>query len=243
MAYPGLPDPLAAIRAMIAQGEQALFDRVVGGIGSAAGSAVGTMRRNLFQRADDLKKLLVSVPHRAANAVADLDRGPHARRVTAGEAALVRQAYGSRVDPGEVRIVDGAGWSAIAAVAFLHGNPAITVGNTIYMRHDHYRPDLTTRTDDVNTLIHEFMHVIQYKELGFVHFGARYLTELKASGGDPNKLYDYKHRHLDFARETLEGQAAIVGDYAGDRVSPKLADQQAGARLQPRLHGTGIYGN
>lgn len=249
MAYPELPDPIAAIRAMIAREQQALFDRVVPGSGpgcgvrSAAGAAAGAVRRNLFQRADDLRTLLASVPHRAANAIADLDRGAHTRALTAGEAALVRQAYGSRVNPGDVRIVDGAGWSAVAAVAFLHGNPAITVGNTIYVRHDRYRPDMTTRTDDVNTLIHDHMHVLQYKELGFARFGSRYLSELKANGGDPNRLYDYESRKLDFAHETLEGQAAIVGDYAGDRVSPKAADRQAGVRLQPRLHGTGIYGN
>lgn len=187
--------------------------------------------------------LLTAVPHRAANAIADLDRGWHARRLTAGETARVREAYGSRVDPNTVCIVNGAGLSAIAAVAFLHNNPAITVGNTIYIGHKYYQVDLTGETDQINLLIHEFMHVIQYNELGFVVFGKRYLAELRANGNDPDRLYDYKHRNLDFAHETLEGQAAIAGDYAGDRASSAPNDQREAAALRPRLKGTGIYGN
>ncbi len=243
MGYPGLDDPIAAIRATIAREQQALFDRVVAGIGSAAGAAAASAQRNLFHRADDLRLLLTSVPHRAANAIADLDRGWSARRPTAGEIAKVREAYGTRVDPNAVRIVDGSGLSAIAAVAFLHGNPAITVGNTIYIRHPDYRTDLSRAAAPINMLIHEFMHVIQYAELGFVRFGKRYLAEMNANGNDPNRLYDYQHRKLDFAHETLEGQAAIAGDYAGGRASPNPVARANASRLRPRLHGTGIYGN
>lgn len=243
MGYPGFDDPIAAIRAMIAREQQALFDRVVAGMGNAAGAAVGAARRNLFQRADDLRALLAAVPHRAANAVANLDRGPHARRLTAAETARVAEAYGSRIDPADVRIVDGAGLSAIAAVAFLHGNPAITVGNTIYIRHDRYKPDMTLTTRNLNMLIHECMHVVQYKELGFARFGKRYLDEMRENGNDPERLYKYKSRKLDFAHETLEGEAAIVGDYAGFRGSSNPGDRERAERLRPRLHGTGIYGN
>ncbi|UAJ09151.1 eCIS core domain-containing protein [Glacieibacterium megasporae] len=243
MGYPGFDDPIAAIRATIAREQHKLFDRVVAGIGSAAGAAAGTARRNLFQRADDVCELLAAVPHRAANGIANLDRGWSARRLTAGETARVAEAYSGRVDPSAVRIVDGAGLSAIAAVAFLHGNPAITVGNTIYIKHEYYSADLTKTVGDVNMLVHEFMHVIQYKELGFARFGKRYLAEMRANGNDPDRLYDYKHRKLDFEHETLEGQAAIAGDYAGGRASPLAADQRNAAALRPRLRGTGIYGN
>lgn len=41
MGSPDVPDPLAAaIRAMVASEQQALFDRVIAGIGEAAGAAV-----------------------------------------------------------------------------------------------------------------------------------------------------------------------------------------------------------
>ena len=243
MPFPQLDDPLAAVRRMISREANVLLDRVVGAAVDTAGSAVRKAQRNLFQRADDLTTLIGEVPHKAAETITDLDRGFSARRLTAAEAARVTEAYGARVNPADVRIVDGPGLSAIAAVAFLHGNPAITVGNTIYIRHDKYKADLTATTRDLNTLIHEVMHVIQYKELGFARFGKRYLAEMKANGNDPNRLYDYESRKLDFAHETLEGQAAIAGDYAGGHASSKPTDRQDAERLRSRLHGTGIYGN
>lgn len=243
MPFPQFDDPLAAVRRVISREANVLLDRVVGAAVDTTGSAVHRAQRNLFQRADDLTTLIGEVPHKAAETIVDLDRGFSARRLTAAEASRVTQAYGARVNPADVRIVDGPGLSAIAAVAFLHGNPAITIGNTIYIRHDRYKPDMTLTTQDLNMLIHECMHVIQYKELGFARFGKRYLAEMRKNGNDPDRLYDYKSRKLDFAHETLEGEAAIVGDYAGFHASSNPADRERAERLRSRLHGTGIYGN
>ena len=95
MIYPALPDPIAAIRGMISREAGVLLDRVLTGAAEAAGAAVRAARRNLFQRADDLTTLIGQVPHKAAEAIVDLDRGFHARRLTA-DAGHVTKPYGAR---------------------------------------------------------------------------------------------------------------------------------------------------
>lgn len=156
---------------------------------------------------------------------------------------MVVEAYSFRVNPADVRIVHGPGRSPIAQVAFLNGNPAITIGNTFYIVAQRYRDDLSMTTDGIELLVHEYTHVVQYARHGFARFGKRYAAELRANGYDASRLYAYKKRNLRFEQETLEGQAAIVGDYASNRLSKAPEDREAAENLRLRLHGTGIYGN
>lgn len=232
---------------MISQAANALLDRVVGATADAARSVIVTARRNLFQRAEDLMALLGQVPHKAADIIADGFRGGAARLLTTGERHLVVEAFGYRVDPALVRIVRGAGRSPVAEVAFLHGNPAITIGNTVYVStetYDRYHAeDLSVSDRGIGLLIHEFTHVTQYASLGYARFARRYASDLRAHHYDPDELYDYPSRNLDFAHETLEGEAQIVGDYAEKRNSRVAVSRALAERARLKLRGTGIYGN
>ncbi len=243
MTFPGLTDPAAAVRAMIARGEQALFDRVVDAM---ATTTVDTARNKLRQQVEDLHRLLNAVPHRAAGAAADLARGRQARPLSAGEMALVTEAYTGRLYSPDIRIVDGPGRSVAAMLAFGHGNPAITIGNTIFVRHETYvsygGANLAQTEQGIGLIVHECMHVRQYATLGFRVFGIRYYSELRAHHNDPDELYDYEHRDLDFAHETLEGQADILGNYAEMRHSANPARRARADFAKKKLRGTGYYG-
>lgn len=180
------------------------------------------------------------------NSLADSLRGPNARALTAGEHQWVGTAFGTLVDARDVVIIDGPGNNTDARVAFdIGGNPAITEGNNIYVRNDHYRVDFAdpahdTYADNVDMLIHEFTHVYQYQTFGFFLFFARYAAELMAYGG-PTKCYRYDQRKLRFPYETLEGQAAMAGHYAQYLAggTPRHADSMK--NIEARLKSTGIY--
>lgn len=205
----------------------------------------GAIHRNVFQAAQTLMALLSGLPRDLGDAVADAGRGPHARRLNPAERALVVKIHGMVVNPDDVRIVRGPGYSPLAKAAFLHGNPAITIGNTIYINYHYYDltpRDLTSSEDGINMLAHEYMHVTQYKRFGYGNFTRRYVADLDANNYDPEKTYAYQNRKLDFAHEPLEGQAQIVGDYTSDRLSANPAHRAQAKLLQPRLRGTGIYG-
>lgn len=201
---------------------------VLGGIGDLAGKA---------------KDALTSLPGDAANALADSMRGPSARTLTPGETAALRGAFGNGIDLSNVRIVDGPGYNPDAAIAFnVGGNPAITEGNTVYVRSDHYSKDFSASPQGVNTLIHEFTHVRQFQQMGFGGFFAKYAGDLASNGGDRNKVYDYGSRGSSFADETIEGQAQMVGDYAGYRAGEVKLTPAEVASIERKLNGTGIFG-
>lgn len=188
------------------------------------------------------KDALTSLPSDAANAVADSMRGPSARPLTTGETAALRQAFGNSIDLSNVRIVDGPGYNPDAAIAFnVGGNPAITEGNTVYIRSDGYLKDFSSTPAGVNTLVHEFTHVRQYQQMGFAGFFTKYAGDL-ISTGDRNKVYDYGSRNLNFGSETIEGQAEMVGDLAGFKAGQVKLTPAEVASIERKLQGTGIYG-
>ncbi|WP_260597188.1 DUF4157 domain-containing protein [Sphingomonas endolithica] len=192
--------------------------------------------------------VLGKLPHGTANVVADSYRGPFARALTPAEVKIVTWAFGKQpVAPSQVRIVPGPGLQTVAAIAFLNGNPAITIGNTIYIKQRVYRErggsNLAATPEGVEMLLHEYTHVLQYGRLGFARFGARYAAEFKAAGGDANKMYDYKHRKKGFNDESIEGQAALVGDFGEQLALPPVRRTPALIRqLRSKLNGTGILG-
>lgn len=221
--------------------EQRLVDAVLSLPGAAVDAAFARSARFL----DDSLEMLGRLSHGAADAILEASRGPKARVLTPRETRMVREAYGDRVSPARVRIMPGPGFSAIAASAFLNGNPAITLGNTIFLKPGVVwirAAELPQTLGGLKLLVHEWGHVVQYATLGYAAFGRRYAAELRAHGGNADKLYEYQSRNLPFRSETLEGQAEIVGDLAGARIGRTPADAARTKALAARLKGTGIYG-
>ncbi|HWU95005.1 MAG TPA: hypothetical protein VN029_05365 [Sphingomonas sp.] len=239
------PDPIAIARRLLNRAEKELVERIIAAGSSAAAEAAGAVRGYFLSALQDFMVTLGKLPHVTANWILDLDRGWHARRLTRVETQLVQEAFGSRVNPADVRIVKGAGLSAWAAIAFRKGNPAITLGNTIYIKAslgNLTHADLSQSLRGIEMLLHEYTHVVQYATLGFANFGRRYAAELRTHGYDPDKLYDYNSRNNDWRHETLEGQAQIVGDYGSARRALGNPNNRALAdRLRAKLQGTGIY--
>ncbi len=191
----------------------------------------------------DIKDSLAALPSSAANAVADSMRGPHARKLTPGEEAKLREVFGDSIDLSNVRIVDGPGYNGDAWAAFnIGGNPAITEGNTVYIRSDHFQKDFSTSPEGIELLVHEFTHVRQYQQMGFGSFFAKYGADL-VKIGDRNKVYDYQSRpDTTFATETIEGQAQMVGDYARYKAGGNNLTPDQVKDIERRLKGTGIFG-
>lgn len=199
----------------------------------------------LQDAAEALGDRLRTLPNEAANRLADSLRGDKARTLTSDEKAQIREAFGDDVDVDSVRIVNGPGNNPAAHAAFkVGGNPAITIGDTIYLNPNtnSYSDDLGQGGNETGLLIHEFTHVEQYRDLGFGSFGQKYASDLKEHDFDRNAVYDYEQRDTTYAQETIEGQAEMVGDYAEIRNSTDPADQAKIADLERRLDGTGIYG-
>jgi hypothetical protein len=218
--------------------EQAVISRALDGLSGLAQSA----RNQIVELAETMRDQLTSLPNSAANAVADSMRGPSARTLTAGETAALRSAFGNSIDLSNVRIVDGPGRNPDAWVAFNIGNnPALTEGNTVYVQSDHYSRDFSTTPSGINTLVHEFTHVRQYQQMGFGSFFAKYARDL-AVYRDRNEVYKHENRNVSFRHETIEGQAAMVGDYAGYRAGEVLLTPQQVRSLESELRGTGIFG-
>jgi hypothetical protein len=168
--------------------------------------------------------------------------GPGARELTDGETRVLRAVFGSSVDLANTCIVDGPGRNPAAAIAFnIGGNPALTAGDTVYVRSDYHVGDFSAGPVGINTLAHEFAHVRQYQRLGYARFLARYAHDL-VTIGDRNRIYDYHSRARDFASETIEGQAQMIGDYAGYRAGERRISSAQLASLEHKLCGTGIHG-
>jgi Domain of unknown function (DUF4157) len=218
--------------------EQAVISCALDGLSGLARSA----RNQVVELAETMRDQLTSLPNSAANAVADSMRGPSARTLTAGETAALRSAFGNSIDLSNVRIVDGPGRNPDAWVAFnIGGNPAITEGNTVYFRSDHYSRNFSATPDGLNALVHEFGHVRQFQQMGFGSFFAKYASDL-ATYRDRNAVYDYGSRTSHFRNETLEGQAAMIGDYAGYRAGQGNLTSAQVANIESRLRGTGLFG-
>jgi hypothetical protein len=160
------------------------------------------------------------------------------RTLTAGETALARAAHGDRIAYQSVRIVDGPGTSFAAHIAFMRGNPAITLGSTIYFK-KWYTADFAGPKTNAGSFIHEMTHVGQYAALGQGPFFARYTAELAKVGGNPDKLYQYKAGEDLFTKATLEAQAQMVEDYSRALWGKNAART---AELAKNLAGSGVYG-
>ncbi len=172
------------------------------------------------------------------------------RKLTNDEIRIARKAFGNNIDLKNVKIVRGDGGELKAKIAFSKTppNPAITIGNTIYVMPGRYREDFSKNGVDQNFVAHELTHVWQYQTLGESQFNARYANEvgfIVAEGStNMNNLYEYQDRRLSFNDETLEGQAAIVGNYAQYHGKPNRNQDEKNIYQDTarRLNGTGIFG-
>jgi hypothetical protein len=137
-----------------------------------------------------------------------------------------------------VKINDGPGSNFAAHIAFAKGNPAITLGSTIYFKHD-FCLDFCALGKDRKSFLHEMTHVWQYQRLGMTGFLLRYGEEFVKVGGNPNDMYVYKKGETRFGEAMLEAQANMVGDYSE---ALWAGDEPRKARLAGNLAGSGIYG-
>jgi hypothetical protein len=160
------------------------------------------------------------------------------RELTAGETALARAAFGDRIDYRRVKLSDGPGNHPFAHLAFARGNPAITIGSTVYFKVG-FCPDFSAPGQNRRSFIHEMTHVWQYRTLGMPAFFARYGVEVAQVGGKPDDMYKYKAGTEKFAGAMLEAQASMVEDYS-DALWRKDAGRKA--RLAKNLAGSGVYG-
>ncbi len=168
--------------------------------------------------------------------MAEKDGG--ARRLTAGEIALARTVFGNEPPYDKVRLRRGAGINAAAAIAFMRGNPAITLVRTIYFNSPWHEDFSAANARDKADLLHEMTHILQYHRLGILGFALRYARDLAANRLDPNRLYKYKEAGTKFPKATLEGQAEMVGNYAEARLA---GDEAAIAEMAPWLEGSGLF--
>jgi hypothetical protein len=159
------------------------------------------------------------------------------RKLTAGEIKLARTAFGDKIDYEKVKLSDGPGNSPSAHAAFWKGNPAITIGSTVYFKHD-FCPDFSVPGANGTSFMHEMTHVWQYQTLGMPTFLARYFAETAQVKGKPNDMYKYTPEST-FGEAMLEAQAQMVGDYYKARAERNAA---ATARLAKNLAGSGFYG-
>ena len=242
-----LPDPFEPVRGALDRVVVYALDQAVATVGRAGRYAVSRASAGLDARVEHMTAVLGRLSHATANRIADEFRGPGARPLTPGETALATEAFGRDPSPTVVRIVAGPGHQPLAASAFLNGNPAITIGNTIYIKPSKYRlvdgQDLSIEPEGAELLLHEYTHVVQYARLGFARFGKRYAAEFRRSGNNADRMYAYGTRRLRYEDEMIEGQAQMVGHYAHQRVlEPHLRNEQLIARLRQRLKGSGIFG-
>jgi hypothetical protein len=159
------------------------------------------------------------------------------RTLTAGEIALARKAFGDKIDYARVKLSDGPGNHPFAHMAFAKGNPAITIGNTVYFKQD-FCPDFSAPGQNGRSFMHEMTHVWQYKTLGMAAFYVRYVAEVAQAKGKPNDMYKYTD-DTKFNEAMLEAQAQMVGDYHRAKSQGNAA---ATARLAKNLAGSGFYG-
>lgn len=178
--------------------------------------------------------------HAAADRFAETGRPPEARTLTKAEARRVEAAFGGALPLDDVRFVSGPGRSAMAAMAFRKGNPAITIGRTVYFKPGHYRPDFAATPEGVSLLVHECTHVVQYGRMGYVRFFAKYGVDLCRCGFSPARLYHFEKRATTFGTETLEGQAEMAGTLAYQHEVG--GDGAIRRELERRMAGSRIFG-
>jgi len=160
------------------------------------------------------------------------------RGLARGEIALAQTAFAGRIDYSRVKLSDGPGNNPFAHMAFAKGNPAITIGSTIYFKED-YCPDFSAPGRNRKCFIHEMTHIWQYRKLGMPAFFLRYGEDLLMAKGRPDDMYNYVAGTDRFEDAMLEAQAEMVCDYAE---ALWTGNQTRRAQLAANLARSGLYG-
>lgn len=244
-------DPAGALRKLLGEAEYRLLEHLqelpaaaMQALRDKVDEEIRQATATVKQRADQLMGILSRVPHKVGEVILAQFLVPAtARFLTKGEVAHVREAFGPHALPLAMKgiVSYGPGKNPAAMIAFLNGNPAITIGNIMYFQPAFWKPDYAAVRENVPILLHEFTHVIQWDRIGHAQFLNRYRREKKAAGS-ANEMYQYRHRHTDFGHEMLEGQAQMVEDYTKYRIKIPLGEERNAADLKRRLTGSGIYG-
>jgi hypothetical protein len=160
------------------------------------------------------------------------------RPLTAGEIALAQAAFGAKIDYARVKLSDGPGSNPLAHMAFAKGNPAITIGSTVYFKQD-FCPDFSAPGRNRKFFIHEMTHIWQYQKWGMPAFFLRYGAEVLEAKGRPDDMYNYAAGTAKFGEAMIEAQAEMVCDYGEAQWSGNEARR---ALLAENLAGSGVYG-
>lgn len=161
------------------------------------------------------------------------------RKLTAGEIALARAAFGGKIAYDKVKLCDGPGMEPLAHIAFAKGNPAITIGATVYFKKDYSADFSAAAMKAKRSFIHEMTHVWQYEALGMPAFFVRYGKDLVKAKGKPNDMYRYAHGTDRFGKAMLEAQAEMVADYS---VALWRGNAAQRAIFAKNMKGSGLYG-
>jgi hypothetical protein len=161
------------------------------------------------------------------------------RNLTAGEIALLRDAFGEGLPYDRVRLRLGHGGNPAAMSAFRNGNTAITLRRSIYFG-TQYSDDFSKADVRAQSLFHhEMTHIWQYAKLGVPRFFARYARDLAACRFNARAMYRYDEGETPFAGARIEAQAQMVGDYC---LAKLVGDSARKARLERNLKGSAFWG-
>jgi len=165
---------------------------------------------------------------------------PERRRLTAGEIALARTAFGDTLPYERITFVNGAAGNPAAKMAFRNGNTAITLRRTIYFNRPYFVADFSAGKASAKGLfIHELTHVWQYDRLGTAWFFAKYGVQFARSGFDAPSMYRYEQGRTAFRGAMLEAQAEMAGNYAEAKAE---GDGARTALIARNLSGSGLFG-
>jgi hypothetical protein len=160
------------------------------------------------------------------------------RSLTAGETALARAAFDGKIDYTRVKLSDGAGNNPFAHMAFAKGNPAITIGSTVYFKQD-FCPDFSAAGRNRKCFIHEMTHIWQYRAMGMPAFFLRYGEDLVKARGRADDMYNYVPGAAKFGEAMIEAQAEMVCDYSE---ALWAGNETRRALLAGNLARSGVYG-
>jgi len=204
--------------------------------------------------ADDVFMKAIDARATARLEAGQVNVGDNGRTLQGSEVTAVQRIFGKSIDLAHVTVVTGSNGNLIAAGAFRNGNPAITIGDTIYLNpssrlvRSGQAQDLSRTAEGIHTLSHEMNHVRQYQQSGVASVFKDAIWQAARYG--QNGAYEYFTRERSYRDETLEGQSQIVGDYARYKetgVLPVYAvdgkRQTIGAAALERwATGSGVYG-
>ena len=167
------------------------------------------------------------------------------RPLTEGEKQLLKPIFNETINYNLVDIQSGANWNPIAWIAHVTNHPAITLGNTIYVKTGHYHDDFAgAGLTDQSILVHEVAHVWQkqtnpeYSEIkaGLEGLKGKAAYQYVLSPPDPGAMAGpMKPLNL---YGGFEQQAQIVQDYfLNSQGVPPLGNQDLTAGPQTLNYG------